>query len=207
MFWDAKSLQRQPKWTKMSQTGSIWPKKESSWARSGPIWLFCFVGLTARRRKVATFCPAGLQKRPLPGTGGSKGAPLGSFGHPFGKKKPGPGRPRVSRPQKSAGEGLGVVPLNPRRAKMRQCRAPLKWEMSQLPENPPRKLGLHQKKKAEGPTFVQTGVNPEILVSLEPLVGLWCQRRPQIPVYSTFHKSHFFHDLLAKQAGAEEATT
>ena len=43
-----------------------------------------------------------------------------------------------------------------------------------------------------GPTFAQTGVNPEILVSLEPLVGLWCQRRPQIPVYSTFHKSHFF---------------
>ena len=44
----------------------------------------------------------------------------------------------------------------------------------------------------EGPTFVQTGVNPEILVSLEPLVGLWCQRRPQIKVYSTFHKSQFF---------------
>ena len=52
---------------------------------------------------------------------------------------------------------------------------------------------------------MQTGVNPEILVSLEPLVGLWCQRRPQIKVYSTFHRSHFFHHLLAKQAGAEEA--
>ena len=50
--------------------------------------------------------------------------------------------------------------------------------------------------KVPGPTFVQTGVNPEILVSLEPLVGLWCQRRPQIPVYSTWHKSQFSHDLL-----------
>ena len=44
----------------------------------------------------------------------------------------------------------------------------------------------------EGPTFAQTGVNREILVSLEPLVGLWCQRRPQIKVYSTFHKTQFF---------------
>ena len=65
----------------------------------------------------------------------------------------------------------------------------------------PRSRQFVQTDDSWGPTLAQSGVNGQILVSLEPLVGLWCQRRPQIQVYSTFHKSRFSHDLLAKQGG------
>ena len=52
---------------------------------------------------------------------------------------------------------------------------------------------------------------PGVKYGFQPLVGAVrsrrCRPRRRFPVYSTLGKSRFSHDLLAKQAGAEEAAS